>query len=139
MNESEKFYEKFNSSNYKKRGFHFNFFVPFLSGILGASLVLVISSNANGIKNGIESNQSPIINTKSSSSGTIDYVSLKSYSDTAVYAANKVLPSIVGIKVEYTVTSNFIKQITQIGEAEGSGIIMSSDGYNFRRWIYSYK
>ena len=30
-------------------------------------------------------------------SGTVDQVSLKNYSDTAVYAANKILPSIVGI------------------------------------------
>ena len=38
-------------------------------------------------------------------SGTVDQVSLKNYSDTAVYAANKILPSIVGIKIEYNVTS----------------------------------
>lgn len=61
--------------------------------------------------------------------GTVDFVSLKSYTDTATFAANKVLPSIVGITVEYTVTSNFMHGVSQLASAEGSGIIMSTDGY----------
>lgn len=61
--------------------------------------------------------------------GTVDFVSLNSYSDTATFAANKILPSIVGITVEYTVTSNFMHGISQLASAEGSGIIMSTDGY----------
>ena len=47
----------------------------------------------------------------------------------AVYSASKVLPSIVGIKVEYTVSSNFIQGMSQLAQAEGSGVIMSEDGY----------
>ncbi|MBQ3145521.1 MAG: trypsin-like peptidase domain-containing protein [Clostridia bacterium] len=61
--------------------------------------------------------------------GTVDFVSLNNYSDTATFAANKVLPSIVGITVEYTVTSNFIQGMSGLASAEGSGIIMSADGY----------
>ena len=61
--------------------------------------------------------------------GTVNFISLNSYSDTATFAANKVLPSIVGITVEYTVTSNFIQGMSGLGSAEGSGIIMSEDGY----------
>ncbi|MBO5478464.1 MAG: trypsin-like peptidase domain-containing protein [Clostridia bacterium] len=42
--------------------------------------------------------------------------------------ANKVLPSIVGIKVEYTANSIFLRNSTT-ASAEGSGIIISEDGY----------
>ena len=65
-------------------------------------------------------------------SGTVDQVSLKNYSDTAVYAANKILPSIVGIKIEYNVTSKlpiFGTQAQSSATATGSGIIISEDGY----------
>ena len=57
---------------------------------------------------------------------------LKNYSDTAVYAANKILPSIVGIKIEYNVTSKipiFGTQAPSSATATGSGIIISEDGY----------
>ena len=39
-------------------------------------------------------------------------ISLSDYSDTAVYAANKALPSIVGIQVEFTVNSYFTRNQT---------------------------
>ncbi|MCF0124592.1 MAG: trypsin-like peptidase domain-containing protein [Clostridia bacterium] len=58
---------------------------------------------------------------------------MSKYSDTSVYAANKILPSIVGIKVEYNVNSTFsyfgFKPQTSTATATGSGIIMSEDGY----------
>ena len=54
-------------------------------------------------------------------------VSLSNYSDTATNVASKVLPSIVGIKVSYTVNSIFSG--SQAATAEGSGIILSEDGY----------
>ena len=69
----------------------------------------------------------------SSSSGTVSQVSLSNYSDTSVYAANKILPSIVGIKIEYNVTSMFSMfgngKSTSTATATGSGIIISDDGY----------
>lgn len=69
--------------------------------------------------------------------GTVDFVSLASYSDTAVYAANKILPSIVGIEITYNITqtSPFSifgyggDQTTTSSKASGSGIIISEDGY----------
>ncbi len=70
-----------------------------------------------------------IIQTKSLIPGTVDFISLTNYSDTATYAANKVLPSIVGITVEYTVTSNFMFGSSQLASAKGSGIIITTDGY----------
>ena len=56
----------------------------------------------------------------------LEQVSLSNYSDTAVYAANKVLPSIVSIYVEYDV-SYFGR--TQTSSGQGSGVIISEDGY----------
>ena len=53
-------------------------------------------------------------------------------SDTAVFAANKILPSIVGIEIQYSVTSSFFMfggPSTSTATASGSGIIISEDGY----------
>ena len=63
-------------------------------------------------------------------------VSLSNFSNTAVFASNKILPSIVGIEVSYTVTSNSIGSFfgysqpqNSTATATGSGIIISEDGY----------
>ena len=58
-------------------------------------------------------------------------MSLSNYSETGISVANKVLPSIVGIKVEYPVNSIFYRSFgsNSTTEAEGSGIIISEDGY----------
>ena len=53
-------------------------------------------------------------------------ISLQEYSDTAMGVAAKVLPSIVGIEIEYNV-STFMGRTTS--KATGSGIIISEDGY----------
>ena len=55
-------------------------------------------------------------------------ISLSSFSDTGVAVAQKVLPSVVGIKVQYSVNSIF-SQNSSTASAEGSGVIISSDGY----------
>lgn len=51
---------------------------------------------------------------------------MQGYSDTAMGVAEKVLPSIVGIEIEYNVNS-FLGRSTST--ATGSGIIISEDGY----------
>ncbi len=133
MDDNKDFYKNFDLNSSKKSNAKSNFFIPFLSGILGASLVVGIAFGVPNIRktlgntNSVNANTSNTIET--SNSGTVDFVSLNNYSDTAIYAANKVLPSIVGITVEYTVKSNFIQGLSQQASAEGSGIIMSSDGY----------
>lgn len=133
MDDNENFYKKFNSDSSKPKKFSTTFLVPFLSGLLGAILVIGIVFGAPNIRNSILSRTDSGSNSNdtedSSNTGVVDYVSLNNYSDTAVYAASKVLPSIVGIKVEYTVTSSFSQSLSQVAQAEGSGIIMSSDGY----------
>ena len=73
------------------------------------------------------------LNSNGTSSGYVSQISLSNYSDTAVYAANKILPSIVGIKLEYTVNNAMLQMFGQSGTstatATGSGIIISEDGY----------
>ena len=125
-------YEIDNSQKHKS-GFGKSIVLPFFSGVVGCALVI-------GTCFGIPSVRDHIMNTGSTSSpssnsntmGTVDQVSLKNYSDTAVYAANKILPSIVGIKIEYNVTSKipvFGTQAQSTATATGSGIIISEDGY----------
>ena len=77
------------------------------------------------------SNISTSSSNSTSSNGYVDQISLNNFSDTAVYAANKILPSIVGIKIEYSVntTSIFGRSNTSTATASGSGIIISEDGY----------
>ena len=140
MSENDDIYKKFNLDTKKTGNFKYNVFLPFLSGVLGASLVIglafgvpkirnfLISSNSN-ILDHININNSNTIKDENNNSGAVDLISLNNYSDTAVFTANKVLPSIVGIKVDYTITSNFMHGISQASQAEGSGIIISTDGY----------
>lgn len=133
MNDND-FYQKFNSDTPKHSGFKFNFIIPFISGVLGTTLVLGLAFGIPSIKTSLVGTSPQHSNIsedsiQTSNTGVVDYVSLNKYSDTAVYAASKVLPSIVGITVEYTVTSNFMQSFSQLASAEGSGIIISSDGY----------
>ena len=136
MSENDDIYKKFNLDTKKSTSFKSTIFVPFISGVLGASLVIGLAFGVPNIREKLvtytpvkTSDSNTSTNTETSNSGVVDYVSLNSYSDTAVFAASKVLPSIVGIKVDYTITSNFMQGMSQLSQAEGSGIIISSDGY----------
>ena len=99
--------------------------VPFLSGIVGASLVVGTCFGVPSIKSKIL-NTNHQITTTSANAGT-NLVNISDYSDTSVAVAEKVLPSVVGIKVSYQINSIFGGSGT--GEATGSGIIISEDGY----------
>lgn len=133
------FSEKENKSNLKN-----SILIPFLSGVLGCSLVVGTCFGVPSIKSKIVGNNNSIKTSssvnESSNSGTVDFVSLNNYSDTAVYASNKILPSIVGIQVTYNVKSNMSSYYyslfggmpsdsTSTASASGSGIIISEDGY----------
>ena len=129
--------------NYERRnfyGFKNKVVVPFVSGVLGCSLVIGTCFGIPQIKSKILGTTTPTSSSASSLSdthaGTVDFVSLASYSDTAVYASNKILPSIVGIEVTYNVTQNSMfsffgnnSTTTSEAKASGSGIIISEDGY----------
>lgn len=142
------FYNSNEESTYKivdsrnKNNFNFgkNILIPFCSGIVGSALVVgtvyflpnirnsLFSTNANEIVSSsnittTENNSQNNINTQ-----LVSAVSLKNYSDTAINVAAKVLPSIVGIEVEFPVTS-FFYRTTSTTTSSGSGIVISDDGY----------
>lgn len=123
----DNFYQKFDSDGYKSKSSNSNVIVPFISGVVGASLVVGTCFGVPNIRNKIlvtnTLNNSSLI-TQPSSNNT--QISLSDYSDTAVYAAHKALPSIVGISISYNVSAF---GMTQTAEATGSGVIISKDGY----------
>ncbi len=133
---------KSSPSNYKKtvsveNKDHFflrSILVPFLVGILGASLILalfvyvpVLRKNFSSSSNSEKSLGEKIF----TSSGPVNTgVSISEYSDTAISVANKVLPSVVGIQVNFSISSNsFLGTQSEDSYATGSGVIISSDGY----------
>lgn len=97
----------------------------FFSAIVGAACALTIYTNVVDNKVSVDTLSSNSANNKQLNLN-LSQVSLSAYSDTAVYAANKVLPSMVSISVEYEV-SYFGK--TQTASGSGSGVIISEDGY----------
>jgi len=104
--------------------------VSFLSALVGAICAIYIYSsmiNANiADTNSIDASAKVDTSYNQLDNLNLSQVSLSAYSDTAIYAANKVLPSMVSISVEYEV-SYFGR--TQTASGSGSGIIISEDGY----------
>ena len=118
----------------RKSNFGKNIVLPFFSGIVGCAVVLGTCFGIPSIRKQLVGTESSSSNTSSNTQNTgyVDQVSLSNYSDTAVYAANKILPSIVGIQIEYNVTSMFSifgGNQSSTATATGSGIIISDDGY----------
>ena len=112
----------------KKPGFFKNAFVPFCSSALGTFLVIGVCFGTPSIKNRILNNTIHTDTGLTITEGAVaNTVALTDYSNTSISVANKVLPSIVGITVEYRVNSMFGGSSTS--QASGSGIIVSSDGY----------
>ncbi len=131
---SYKGYETNNKSN-SGTGFLKSVFIPFVSGVVGCAVVVGTCFGVPSIRANILGTDNSTSNSSSSSeaNGYVSQTSLSNYSDTAVYAANKILPSIVGITVEYNVNS-LISMFGNRGQsstatASGSGIIISEDGY----------
>ena len=125
-----------NSTPKAKLGFGKGVFIPFISGILGCGVVIGTCFGIPSIREKLISSENTNVSNSSnlSSQGYVSQTSLSNYSDTSVYAANKILPSIVGIKVEYSVNTplsifNSRQTQTSTATASGSGIIISEDGY----------
>lgn len=125
--------KKGRSNGQKNHSFSKSVMLPFISGILGASLVVGICFNVPTVKEQLLGKTS--VTTTPDSSSAINYnnvntnlISLSSFSDTGVAVAQKVLPSIVGISVEYPISTLFSKTVST-AKAEGSGVIISEDGY----------
>ncbi len=125
-----------------KVGFIRGFLVPFAAGILGSLLIVgtcicvepvrefivdkffldEISSSENASKT-----ENPLFTTSSNTA-----ISLEQYSGTSIAVANKALPSVVGIKVTYSVSSpyySYYGMSASTATATGSGVIISDDGY----------
>lgn len=134
---SNDFYGKRPKSTFGK-----NVVFPFISGILGATLVVGICFGVPSIKeklisvedtlastspNNYENTQTVISQPTVTTSDNNVLTSLANYSNATATIAQKVQPSIVGIKVEYSVNSLFNQ--TSSASASGSGIIISEDGY----------
>lgn len=118
-----------------KTGFGKTVAIPFLCGILGAGIVVGSCVGVPSIRNELlkqfisTTDSSTSSNTPSSTENlNTKLISLTGYSDTAVSVASSVKPSIVGISVEYSVSSIFNRGSTT-AKAEGSGVIISQDGY----------
>ncbi len=116
----------------KKSNFSFskNILVPFLSGVVGASIILGACFSVPSIRSNLFGNSyNSVPNFNVSSGGTNTAISLANYSGTAIDVASKVQPSIVGIQIEYSVTSLMFGGYSSSATASGSGIIISEDGY----------
>lgn len=132
-----------------KVGFMRGFFVPFIAGVLGSFIIIgtclsiptirdtildkFVTENSTKESNESTSNTNNALNLQeilSTSSGKS--VSIEDYSKTSVAVANKVLPSVVGIKVTYSVNSPYYSYYGMSGStatATGSGVIITDDGY----------
>ena len=111
LEQEQKQYKQVNSYTEKKKSnCGKTIAVPFFSGIIGASLVVGTCFCVPQIKEKLigTSTVSTSTSTSTNNSSTIATpISLTEYSETSTYVASKVLPSIVGITIEYSVTSPF--------------------------------
>lgn len=133
MEENETSYKKVIIEPDKKTtGFGKSVLIPFVSGIIGATLVVGTCFGIPSIREKIltltSSSDETISTSYNSSPSNNNLISLSNYSDTGVGVAAKIQPSVVGIKVEYTVNSLFSRQ-PSTASAEGSGVIISEAGY----------
>lgn len=132
-------YKAFNGSDKKKKsngaGFGKVVILPFVCGVLGATITLGVCINVPSIKQAFleklvitDSSNTTNDSNENSSNFNTQLISLQGYSDTAIGVAKKVQPSIVAISVEYSVNSIFNRSSGTV-TAKGSGIIISEDGY----------
>lgn len=140
MEENENKFEVISGINYRKdykqpNNFGKTILLPFFSGVAGCALVIGTCFGVPSIKEKLigEVKVNQTVQTSIPAGTTTNLVSLSNYSNTAIFAANKILPSIVGIQVTYTATSNSIFSFgiptKSEATATGSGIIISEDGY----------
>ena len=135
MSDNDKSYRKvdnFYKEEKRQTSFGHSVAIPFLSGVIGAVLVVgtcfgVPQIRENLFKTEVVTTANAGTNSSSTSDPNLNLVSLSNYEDTSISVANKILPSIVGIEIKYSVNSIFGQSGS--AEASGSGIIISEDGY----------
>ena len=122
------FVQKFNySKNSNRKQIATTVVASFVSAVVGGAC-------AFGVYVGLNKEPAKTIETSKTNTGSIvetsnpnfSQVSLTNYSDTAIYAAQKALPSMVSISVEYDVNYMGMKKAVA---GSGSGVILSEDGY----------
>ncbi len=122
------FVQKFNySKNSNRKQIATTVVASFVSAVVGGACAL-------GVYVGLNKEPAKVLETSKTNTGSIvetsnpnlSQVSLTNYSDTAIYAAQKALPSMVSISVEYDVNYMGMKKAVA---GSGSGVILSEDGY----------
>lgn len=122
------FVQKFNySKKSNKKQIATTVVASFVSAVVGGACAL-------GVYVGLNKEPAKTIETSKTNTGSfvetsnpnLSQVSLTNYSDTAIYAAQKALPSMVSISVEYDVNYMGMKKAVA---GSGSGVILSEDGY----------
>lgn len=122
------FVQKFNySKNSNRKQIATTVVASFVSAVVGGACAL-------GVYVGLNKEPAKTIETSKTNTGSIvetsnpnfSQVSLTNYSDTAIYVAQKALPSMVSISVEYDVNYMGMKKAVA---GSGSGVILSEDGY----------
>ncbi len=122
------FVQKFNySKNSNRKQIATTVVASFVSAVVGGACAL-------GVYVGLNKEPAKALETSKTNTGSIvetsnpnlSQVSLTNYSDTAIYAAQKALLSMVSISVEYDVNYMGMKKPVA---GSGSGVILSEDGY----------
>lgn len=122
------FVQKFNyPKNSNRKQIATTVVASFVSAVVGGACAL-------GVYVGLNKEPAKTIETSKANTGSfvetsnpnLSQVSLTNYSDTAIYAAQKALPSMVSISVEYDVNYMGMKKAVA---GSGSGVILSEDGY----------
>lgn len=122
------FVQKFNySKNSNRKQIATTVVASFVSAVVGGACALgvYVGLNKEPAK-AIETSKTNTSTVVETSNPNLSQVSLTNYSDTAIYAAQKALPSMVGISVEYDVNYMGMKKAVA---GSGSGVILSEDGY----------
>ncbi len=119
----------FNDEKKTKLSFGKSIALPFFCGMLGTVVVGSVVLGIPNVKEKVFGTGTIITSTSNgnTTTQTLTAISLADYSETGIGVAKKVMPSIVGIKVEYVANSVFGR--SQTASASGSGIIISEDGY----------
>ena len=116
-----------NQNKNQSWGFVKTILLPFTCGIVGAGIVVGTCFGVPNVRNNLLSSSTSTDEIKVINPNT-EQISLLDYSETAIGVANKVLPSIVGINVTYSINSIFYGG-QGTAEAQGSGVIISENGY----------
>lgn len=122
------FVQKFNySKNSNRKQIATTVVASFVSAVVGGACALgvYVGLNKEPAK-AIETSKTNTSTVVETSNPNLSQVSLTNYSDTAIYAAQKALPSMVSISVEYDVNYMGMKKAVA---GSGSGVILSEDGY----------